>query len=285
MGVFSAPMEVTGSGIDVFDDIYASSGAPDLNWNETGANTDNKWWDFLVNGEQLFFRAVNDANNAAGNIMVVDRTGAVIDVVSFPSGKLIVNGATAPTGVRLSSVGKTRIVQTGTQGKRVDLIIDSGGLVLEAYDDLNNAWLAFDWNADTFELKPRPFTYDGFAVNGSGLVLGVMGVTPDSFGAWTALPFNSAAGWGNESATISACRYRKFGDKIELEGSAKRSSPNSAGPIATLPVGCRPVKNVEFFSTNNTGVGNLTVYSSGEIWSSSLGTSNVHMDGKQFSVL
>ena len=95
--------------------IAIASGSPGYAWHETDATTDNKWWDILANTEQLRFRAVDDANTGAGTYMLVDRTGIVIDSVTFPaavilSSTLSVAGTTTVSGI--SSSGDITVTKT-----------------------------------------------------------------------------------------------------------------------------------------------------------------------------
>lgn len=65
-----------------------------LEFDETDGSTDNKNWAIAANGEQLLFRAVNDARNTASDFMTVDRTGTTIDSVTF-TGREIFSGNTS----------------------------------------------------------------------------------------------------------------------------------------------------------------------------------------------
>jgi len=81
----------TASGGGTAAALRAVSTGPGLEIRQTGAATNEKSWDFLAGGGALSFRAVNDANNAATTWLQVDRTGVVIDTVTFPKGRLIAN--------------------------------------------------------------------------------------------------------------------------------------------------------------------------------------------------
>lgn len=76
-------------------------------WLETDGAVDNKRWDWLVNNEQMRFRAVNDANSIASNYMTIDRTATTIDSVSFPNGNIGIGTATPST--KLNVVGNVNI--------------------------------------------------------------------------------------------------------------------------------------------------------------------------------
>lgn len=65
--------------------ILASNTFPVIDLNETDAAADNRVWRIAASTEQMRFQAVNDAVAIANSFMVVDRTGATIDNVSFPA--------------------------------------------------------------------------------------------------------------------------------------------------------------------------------------------------------
>lgn len=68
--------------------LRSVSTGPGIEIRETDASANNKSWDFLAEGGRLTCRAVNDANTAALSWIEIDRTGTVIDTVSFPNGDL-----------------------------------------------------------------------------------------------------------------------------------------------------------------------------------------------------
>jgi microcystin-dependent protein len=79
---------VTTTGVGTFSILDIRQGAPRVQINETDASTNNKQWDILADNEGMFIRAVNDAYNAAGNAIEIQRTGTTIDSVSMPNGNV-----------------------------------------------------------------------------------------------------------------------------------------------------------------------------------------------------
>lgn len=63
--------------------IRAVSTGPGIEIRQTDAAVNEKSWDILAGGGQLLFRTVNDANNAANSWVTIDRTGIVIDQITF----------------------------------------------------------------------------------------------------------------------------------------------------------------------------------------------------------
>lgn len=91
-----------------------TSGSPQAVFIETDASGDKKRWDITANGEELAFRAVNDANNTFSPFMQVSRSGSVVSVVSFPIGNLsftntIVGGTYSGTGSGLVGIPESGV--------------------------------------------------------------------------------------------------------------------------------------------------------------------------------
>jgi len=64
--------------------LRAVSTGPGLELRKTDGTLDNKSWDIRAATGQLLFRAFDDANSTNNSFMEVDRTGIVIDSVTFP---------------------------------------------------------------------------------------------------------------------------------------------------------------------------------------------------------
>jgi hypothetical protein len=62
--------------------------SPIYRFKETDGALDNKYWDWIVSGEQLRGRLVNDALGAVQNWLTVDRTGMTVDDITFPEGSV-----------------------------------------------------------------------------------------------------------------------------------------------------------------------------------------------------
>lgn len=80
-----------------------AAGSVDLFINDANSPADNRLWRLRGNSAgQLQWGAVNDALSVANNFMLVDRTGATIDSVAFPtttSGSFMVGTSTSLLGV------------------------------------------------------------------------------------------------------------------------------------------------------------------------------------------
>lgn len=77
--------------------VALSSAAPILGFNETAAAANNRLWEVSAQGEQFLIRAYTDDGLSLGTAVQIDRTGATIDSVVFPtqtSGSFLV-GTTA----------------------------------------------------------------------------------------------------------------------------------------------------------------------------------------------
>ena len=97
-----------------------------LQWYGSSASTNQKIWDaYCANdaGNNLYFRAVNDAYNAANNWLTVGRSGYAIDYIAFStassteamritsSGNVGIGGVTSP-GTKLEVAGSVSTQQT-----------------------------------------------------------------------------------------------------------------------------------------------------------------------------
>jgi len=116
--------------------LRAVSASPSLELREADAALDSKSWEFNVANEILRFRAVNDVNNALSVWLQVERTGIVIDSVSFPNGTINISTLLNVDNIRLdgntistiNTNGNLNLTPNGT-GKIVlsGATIDSNG--------------------------------------------------------------------------------------------------------------------------------------------------------------
>ena len=72
--------------------VSLSQETPILVINRTTSTADNRRWDFVDYNEALRFRAVNDADSAASDWCVVDRTGTTVDQIAWNATTLDFNG-------------------------------------------------------------------------------------------------------------------------------------------------------------------------------------------------
>lgn len=85
--------------------IHTKGTGPRWLMEESDAAADNKIWDCLASGEQLSFRAVNDADSAQQAWLTVDRTGTTIDAINFPVGTLQAGGNSVLRGKATTITG------------------------------------------------------------------------------------------------------------------------------------------------------------------------------------
>lgn len=71
--------------------------APQLLFREVGAAANNTTWGFLIDGEQLILRVLNDARNASANIFTVDRTANTVDRLTLSTAPLNLPHGAAPS--------------------------------------------------------------------------------------------------------------------------------------------------------------------------------------------
>lgn len=148
----------------------------------------------------------DDAGNLA--IYIEDATGAV----GFGTGS-------PASGVRITTDGEARFRQAGNT-RYYGSIVPSGAIVtFTTWDSTLGAYIPMHLNASTL-------------------------VTNANLGAWTGVTFSGT--WANIGGSDSACRYRKFGDIVYVEGVAVRSGTSGLSAF-TLPLGFRPALHKWFF--------------------------------------
>ena len=125
------------------------------------------------------------------------------------------------SGMRTTTDGISRVRQVGNTRYRSDRGVSGGVVTFNAYDDTAGAYIQMNLDASTL------------AVNAN-------------IGAWTGVTF--AGTWANIGGSDSACRYRKFGDVVYVEGIAERPSGTNTLTLFTLPSGYRPATH-KWFST------------------------------------
>ena len=87
-----------------------------LRFSENDAAANNKLWQWRANGEQFLGQTLNDALGATSWI-VVDRTGATIDLVNFPGTAVTISGTLGVTGATtLGSLSAGAISATSFAG-------------------------------------------------------------------------------------------------------------------------------------------------------------------------
>lgn len=72
--------------------IQLESITPAIAWNETDAAINNRRWDVVANGEQMRYRVLSDDGVTVADWLDVDRTGTVVDSVTFAE-RLIINSS------------------------------------------------------------------------------------------------------------------------------------------------------------------------------------------------
>lgn len=93
---------------------HIESGAPLIWWKETDASVDNRLWRMYAQGGAFHLETLNDGVTAAASIMSVQRTGTVVDSVTFSPSTFQING-------NLNAIGA---VTLGAQGEVVQLKSD-----------------------------------------------------------------------------------------------------------------------------------------------------------------
>lgn len=123
----SAQLHVVNSADAGRDDVLIQSPGPDLTWYETDGATDNKYWDMRVSTERFAFRVINDANSAASNIFIVDRTGTTVDSIEFAGANIGIGGSSFGSGAKVIFIANGT-APSGTPSGGGILYVESGAL-------------------------------------------------------------------------------------------------------------------------------------------------------------
>jgi hypothetical protein len=118
-----------------------TNSAPLLRLQETGVTADNGLWWLYVDGERLYLKVRNDADNAGNDILTVDRTGTTVDTINLQPTNLQHNGVSVPT-----------ISSTSTLSNKTfsDAIIASGGIQTDGANVLKTKVIDIgDWDMTT----------------------------------------------------------------------------------------------------------------------------------------
>jgi len=70
-------------GLSMAGILVNTAGTPTYQWKEDDASVDAGWWEMRAASDVFVFRAVNDANTAAGQVLVVTRTAEVPQSMSL----------------------------------------------------------------------------------------------------------------------------------------------------------------------------------------------------------
>lgn len=91
----ASAVAITGGSATLTDSITISSTSPVMQWTDTDAAADEKYWRFGGNGGDFSLLAINDAFDASSAPVVVSRTGTTIDSIAFTATAVTVNGNAA----------------------------------------------------------------------------------------------------------------------------------------------------------------------------------------------
>ena len=138
--------------VQINGDIYLGRANPTITFDNTNQAADNRILEFIFLNNQFIIRAVNDAGSGSNNAMIIDRTGIVIDYVTFPSGNIGVH-CTQPAGtfsignltegktasLNIQTAHETHTLTLGGTSVTTTLDIPTGALLLGAAFCVNTA--------------------------------------------------------------------------------------------------------------------------------------------------
>lgn len=98
-----------------------SSGAPQVEWNETDAAANNRLWKCFAQGEAFTCAATDDADSVDTAWLGVQRTGTTVDSIALAATSITLNGVASSDFARLSQAntftGGTNIIQAAGIGQ------------------------------------------------------------------------------------------------------------------------------------------------------------------------
>jgi hypothetical protein len=101
----SNQITTTKSGNGTGSGFYAWANAPSYAWQSNSASSNAKIWDQVVSGDNMFFRVLNDAQDAADTWLQIARTGATVTGIDF-------NGHTVRGKTESQTDVSTKLVST-----------------------------------------------------------------------------------------------------------------------------------------------------------------------------
>jgi hypothetical protein len=110
-----------------FTTLESTAVQPILVLEETDAAANNQVWDITALGEQLNFRALNDARNTATSFLTVDRTANTIDLLAFTGTAATFSGTLSATSFQGIIGNVTPAAITGTTGTFTGDIVFGAG--------------------------------------------------------------------------------------------------------------------------------------------------------------
>lgn len=208
----SAKLHIVNAGTAGRDDILIESANPDLEFYETDAAANNRYWRIGANGEVFRIRTVDDANSTANDIMTADRTGITVDAVNFPNGNIFIgNTGTAPQ--KLTIDGVTRMREAASTRYRMDMRMTGGDGTVTVYDDTGAVYRPYIFEASTIKFLTGTAATNNTFIDASG-----------NLGIGTASP------QGKVHAHDGTGGYW-FGSKTAVAGTAVTIIPNGTGDV------------------------------------------------------
>lgn len=163
---FSAP-GITGA-------VRLDSTDPVLIFNESNAGVDEKRWDIEANGTEFVWRVTNDAATLVTNILIVQRTGIVVNDVRFPtSNGTFIIGDGVPINPDLFTLALASVIPriefhesaVAVDNRVWEIVVDGEVFRLRARSD---AGVAISW----CEVQRTGTTIDSVEFPGTAVIFG-----------------------------------------------------------------------------------------------------------------
>lgn len=200
--------------------IFISSVTPGVALNETDGAADNRLWDFAANGEQLLFRVRNDAASTTVSWLTVDRTGTVVDTITFPNGTVAVTNASSfggeATFTNSNTVGGSYAIEL--MSSEPAMLFRETGVTAD-----NGQW---DMGASGESLRFRAIN-DAYAVANNWMTVNRTGATIDSVQFPTTTATSFLVGTGSAPSGYAAPLSHFLSAAANVLGSTSQVAGNN----------------------------------------------------------
>ena len=222
--------------VTVNNQIDIAGTVPKLNFFDSDAGTNEKYYRFTHDSGAAFWQLVNDAYSGTSNIIRVDRTGTAIDSITYG------NATDNPDHVFYGNVGigiapfRNLVVGDGTSSGIANIYssnADSSILELGDTDDINVGRIEYDHANDTMNL--RTSGADRLTISSSGISLDSGSNFLDTYEEGT---FTPALEFGGASTGITYTTqlgvYERIGGRVFFSAYILLSNKGSSTGVAKI---------------------------------------------------
>jgi hypothetical protein len=120
---------------------------PSIYWDETDAAADERLWEMIASGGALSLQTRTDADGVGAAAMTIDRTGTVVDSITFPSEVICTKeGATLGSGLMISNavpILTFNETDAAANNRRWRIAVATEQMLVSVRSDADNSGLNF----------------------------------------------------------------------------------------------------------------------------------------------